>query len=112
VEQEDDQREEDPGKARHDDPCGPVTREGEIAGLLHAGSEPGQRDPALAHIFARAVGIADLAGLVAFQEQELAGAFVRIDLGGQGVVLLNSSVTCPSQPGSSGVTFTMMPQRA
>ena len=24
----------------------------------------------------------------------------------------NSSVTCPSQPGSSGVTFTMMPQRA
>ena len=28
------------------------------------------------------------------------------------MVLLNSSVTWPSQPGSSGVTFTMIPQRA
>src|SRR5687767_1691963 len=31
---------------------------------------------------------------------------------GNGVVLENSSVTCPSHSGSSGVTFTMMPQRA
>src|SRR6478735_10991910 len=31
---------------------------------------------------------------------------------GKGVVLLNSSVTCPSHSGSSGVTLTMMPQRA
>src|SRR6476620_8381169 len=31
---------------------------------------------------------------------------------GNGVVLLNSKVTCPSHSGSSGVTFTMMPQRA
>src|SRR5436190_17468474 len=31
---------------------------------------------------------------------------------GSGVVLENSSVTWPSHSGSSGVTFTMMPQRA
>src|SRR3972149_1698094 len=31
---------------------------------------------------------------------------------GNGVVLENSSVTWPSHSGSSGVTFTMMPQRA
>src|ERR671913_2321693 len=31
---------------------------------------------------------------------------------GSGVVLENSRVTCPSHSGSSGVTFTMMPQRA
>src|SRR5690606_4003286 len=31
---------------------------------------------------------------------------------GSGVVLLNSRVTCPSHSGSSGVTLTMMPQRA
>src|SRR6478735_10087209 len=31
---------------------------------------------------------------------------------GNGVVLLNSSVTCPSHSGSNGVTFTMIPQRA
>src|SRR5258706_16353090 len=31
---------------------------------------------------------------------------------GMGVVLENSSVTWPSHSGSSGVTFTMMPQRA
>src|SRR5689334_14256201 len=31
---------------------------------------------------------------------------------GSGVVFENSSVTCPSHSGSSGVTFTMMPQRA
>ena len=32
--------------------------------------------------------------------------------GRDGVVFENSSVTWPSQPGSSGVTLTMMPQRA
>src|SRR5262252_10242245 len=31
---------------------------------------------------------------------------------GNGVVFENSSVTCPSHSGSSGVTLTMMPQRA
>src|SRR3977135_4527321 len=31
---------------------------------------------------------------------------------GSGVVFENSSVTWPSHSGSSGVTFTMMPQRA
>src|ERR1044072_1964137 len=31
---------------------------------------------------------------------------------GSGVVLENSSVTCPSHSGSSGVTLTMIPQRA
>src|SRR4249919_2428964 len=31
---------------------------------------------------------------------------------GSGVVLENSSVTWPAHSGSSGVTFTMMPQRA
>src|SRR3954465_1156011 len=31
---------------------------------------------------------------------------------GSGVVFENSSVTCPSHSGSSGVTLTMMPQRA
>ena len=31
---------------------------------------------------------------------------------GSGVVLLISIVTWPSHSGSSGVTFTMMPQRA
>src|SRR4249919_4201966 len=31
---------------------------------------------------------------------------------GNGVVLLNSSVTCPSHSGSNGVTLTMIPQRA
>src|SRR5262252_9963753 len=31
---------------------------------------------------------------------------------GSGVVLENSSVTWPSHSGSSGVTFTMIPQRA
>src|ERR1700754_1538275 len=31
---------------------------------------------------------------------------------GSGVVFENSSVTCPSHSGSSGVTFTMIPQRA
>src|SRR3954467_11186295 len=31
---------------------------------------------------------------------------------GRGVVLENSRVTCPSHSGSSGVTLTMMPQRA
>src|SRR6188474_2383817 len=31
---------------------------------------------------------------------------------GSGVVLENSSVTCPSHSGSNGVTLTMMPQRA
>src|SRR5687767_15811475 len=31
---------------------------------------------------------------------------------GSGVVFENSKVTCPSHSGSSGVTLTMMPQRA
>src|SRR5215471_15044862 len=31
---------------------------------------------------------------------------------GNGVVLENSSVTCPSHSGSRGVTLTMIPQRA
>src|SRR3990167_8013743 len=31
---------------------------------------------------------------------------------GSGVVLENSSVTCPSHSGSKGVTFTIIPQRA
>src|SRR6185369_5787799 len=31
---------------------------------------------------------------------------------GSGVVLENSSVTCPSHSGSNGVTLTMIPQRA
>ena len=31
---------------------------------------------------------------------------------GKGVVLENSRVTCPSQPGSNGVTFTIMPHLA
>ncbi|CFN83196.1 Uncharacterised protein [Bordetella pertussis] len=33
-------------------------------------------------------------------------------MAGSGVVLENSSVTWPSHSGSSGVTLTMMPQRA
>ena len=37
---------------------------------------------------------------------------VRKMRAGRGVVLENSSVTWPSHSGSSGVTFTMMPQRA
>src|SRR6218665_2157105 len=39
-----------------------------------------QGHPALAHIFAGAVGIAGLAGLVALEEEELAGALIGIDL--------------------------------
>ena len=74
--------------------------------------QAGQCDPLLAHIFARPVGIADLARFIALQEQELARAFIGVDFGGQGRRVENSSVTCPSQPGSSGVTLTMMPQRA
>ena len=33
-------------------------------------------------------------------------------LAGKGVVFENSSVTCPSHPGSRGVTFTIIPHRA
>ncbi len=46
-------------------------------------SEPRQSHAALAHIFARPIGIAGLARLIALEEQELARTFVRIDLGGQ-----------------------------
>src|SRR3954468_23641394 len=46
----------------------------------NGGLQLGQRDALLAHIFAGAIGVADLARLVALQEQELAGAFVGIDL--------------------------------
>ena len=31
---------------------------------------------------------------------------------GKGVVFENSNVTCPSQPGSKGVTLTIIPHRA
>src|SRR5690554_4522295 len=44
-------------------------------------SELRESHSALAHVLAGAVGIADLAWLVALQEQELAGAFVGIDFG-------------------------------
>jgi Tat protein secretion system quality control protein TatD with DNase activity len=50
---------------------------------VNALSELRQRDAPLAHIFAGAIGIARLAGLVAFEEQKLAGALVGVDLGGQ-----------------------------
>ena len=33
-------------------------------------------------------------------------------LAGRGVVLENSNVTCPSQPGSRGVTLTIIPHLA
>src|SRR5690606_7587730 len=46
-------------------------------------SELGEGHAALAHVLAGAVGIADFARLVALKKQELAGAFVRIDLGGE-----------------------------
>ena len=39
-----------------------------------------QRHPALAHIFARAVSIARLARLIAFEEEELACAFIGVNL--------------------------------
>lgn len=45
-------------------------------------SKSRQRHTALAHIFSRAVGIADLAGFVPPEKQKLACAFVRVDLGG------------------------------
>ena len=77
------------------------------------GLQARQRDPALAHVFAGAVLVTDLAAFVALQEQELARAFVGNRFSqAAGVVFENSSVTCPSQPGSSGVTLTMIPQRA
>jgi hypothetical protein len=50
--------------------------------------------------------------LVGLEEQHLRHALVRVDARRQRVVLLNSSVTCPSHSGSSGVTLTMIPQRA
>src|SRR3546814_8053143 len=46
-------------------------------------SDLGQGDAALAHIFAGAVGIGRLAGFIALQEQELARAFIGVDLGRQ-----------------------------
>lgn len=45
--------------------------------------EARQRHAGLAHVFARAVGVGDFAGLVALEEQELAGTFVGVDLCGQ-----------------------------
>src|ERR1043166_7974665 len=61
------------------------------------GLQPRQGDPALAHVLAGAVGIADLARLVALEEQELAGALVGVDLGGQrrGVRELEGDVALP-----------------
>jgi hypothetical protein len=53
-----------------------------------------------------------LAHLVALEEQHLGDALVGVDAAGSGVVLLISSVTCPSHSGSNGVTLVMMPQRA
>src|SRR5690606_29946296 len=47
------------------------------------GLQLGEGHPALAHIFAGAVGIAGLAGLVALEEEELAGALIGVDLGGE-----------------------------
>src|SRR5919106_46229 len=47
----------------------------------NGGLELRQRHALLAHIFAGAVGVAHLARLVALEEQELARAFVGIDLG-------------------------------
>ena len=74
--------------------------------------ELGQGHPGLAHILAFPVGIGDLGLTLALEEQELADALVGVDLAGRGVVLLISSVTWPSHSGSSGVTFTIIPQRA
>src|SRR3546814_5105911 len=49
-------------------------------------SKLGQRDALLPHIFPRAVGVARLARLVTLEEQELARAFIGIDLDRKSVV--------------------------
>src|SRR3546814_14791739 len=53
-----------------------------MRGFRH--SKLGQRHALLPHIFARAVGVARLARLIALQEQELARTLIGIDLRGQG----------------------------
>ena len=59
--------------------------------------QAGQRDAALAHIFARLIGVADLRRTFAAQEEELADALARIDLGGQrrGVADLDRHLPLP-----------------
>src|SRR3546814_19334682 len=58
-----------------------------------------QCDPALSHIFAGAVRIAGFTWLVALQEEELARAFVGVDLCGQrrGIGKLQRHMTFPAR---------------
>src|SRR3546814_658273 len=60
-------------------------------------SQTWQCDPALSHIFAGAVRIAGFTWLVALQEEELARAFVGVDLCGQrrGIGKLQRHMTFP-----------------
>src|SRR5579872_6387264 len=51
---------------------------------LGHGSKLREGDTALAHIFPGAIGVGNLAGRIAFEEQELADPFSGIDAGGQG----------------------------
>lgn len=53
-----------------------------IPAILARLSESRQCDALLSHIFARPIGITDLARLIAFQEQELARALIRVDFRG------------------------------
>jgi hypothetical protein len=53
----------------------------------------GQRHALLALVLAAAILVAGLADLVALEEHHLGTALAGVDLGGSGVVLLNSSVT-------------------
>src|SRR4029079_16259923 len=59
--------------------------------------QPRQRDTALALVLSGLVAVRDLARLVAFEEQHLGDAFVRIDLRRQrrGVADLERHVTLP-----------------
>src|SRR3546814_2866606 len=62
-------------------------------------SQTWQCDPALSHIFAGAVRIAGFTWLVALQEEELARAFVGVDLCGQrrGIGKLQRHMTFPAR---------------
>jgi len=71
-----------------------------------------QRHAGLPLVLAAAIAVRGFADLVGLQEQHLRDAFVGVDLRRQGRGVGDSSVTCPSHSGSSGVTLTMMPQRA
>ena len=53
-----------------------------LSTIVSSSLHTGQGGTALTHVFAGFIGIAGFAGLVPLEEEELANALIRVDLGG------------------------------